>query len=377
MTAHDPSLEALALLDAAPCGLMQTRDDGTFVRVNRTFCQWVGYDAAALVGVKRFQDLLTVGGRMFYQTHWYPLLRMQLSVSEVKLDLKHADGSAMPMVLNAIRRDHAGVIVHDLAAYVARDRDRYERELVAARKRQESLVAEATRLHAEARDRAVYAEQMVGIVSHDLRNPLSAILTGAAVLGSRGLPDQQQRTLARITRAAESATALIGDLLDFTQARLSGGLSVSPVPCDLHTVIAEAVDELRLSYPDHDLGHTREGPGDAALDPNRLGQLVGNLISNAITYGAKHRPIGIHSRVVDHVATLSVHNTGTAIPPELLASLFAPMTRGAAAGSRAGSVGLGLYIVREIARAHGGDVAVTSTDTEGTTFSATFPVRPR
>lgn len=355
---------------------MQTQDDGTFIRVNRTFCQWVGYDAAALVGVRRFQDLLTVGGRMFHQTHWYPLIRMQLSVSEVKLDLKHADGTTMPMVLNAIRREVAGAIVHDLAAYVARDRDRYERELVAARKRQESLVAEANRLHAEARDRAVFAEQMIGIVSHDLRNPLSAILSGAALLSRRGLPEQQLRTVLRISRATERATGLINDLLDFTQARLGGGLPVALRACDLHGVIAEAVDELRLSYPDRDLGHAREGAGGVQADPDRLGQLVGNLVSNAIAYGATQSPIAIASRVEGEVATLSVHNAGTPIPPETRASLFAPMTRGSAAGSRAGSVGLGLYIVREIARAHGGDVSVTSSEADGTTFSTTFPVRP-
>ena len=282
--------ESEELLDTAPCGLMQTTDDGLFLRVNRTFCQWVGSSPEALVGVRRFQDLLTVGGRLFHQTHWSPLLRMQGSVSEVKLEVQHTDGSTLPMVLNAIRRTNG---VTDLAAYVARDRDRYERELVAARKRQESLVAEAKQLHAEAQDRALFAEQMIGIVSHDLRNPLSAIMTGTALLSARGLSEHQQRTLGRITRSTERATALIGDLLDFTQARLGGGLSVSREPCKLHDVIAETIEELRLAYPDREIKHVRTGDGEVRVDGHRLGQLVGNLVSNAIAYGDKGTPVTV------------------------------------------------------------------------------------
>ena len=199
-----------------------------------------------MVGKRRFQDLLTVGGRIFHQTHWAPLLQMQGSLSEVKLELVHQDGSTIPIVVNALVRDHHGACVHEVAAFVARDRDKYERELVVSRKRLEEAVAEATRLHAEAKDRAVFAEQMIGIVSHDLRNPLSAIQVGAALLARAPLADPQQRTLARITRATERARHLISDLLDFTQARLGKGLQVSVAPLDLHACVAEAVEDLGL-----------------------------------------------------------------------------------------------------------------------------------
>src|SRR5688572_29952874 len=139
--------------DSAACGLLQTSDDGTIIRVNRRFCEWVGRSASELVGV-RFQDLLTMGGRIFHQTHWAPLLRMQQSISEVKLDVVHRDGTSVPMVLNAFRHEEeGGVMVHELAAFVARDRDKYERELVLSRKRLEEL-------HEEAKDRALFAEQM-------------------------------------------------------------------------------------------------------------------------------------------------------------------------------------------------------------------------
>lgn len=368
------SQDALAVLDNAPCGLMQTSDQGTFLRVNRVFCDWLGVTAEALIGARRFQDLLTIGARLFHQTHWYPLLRMQGSVSEVKLELLHADGTRIPMVVNAIRRDQGGVMVHDLAAYVARDRDRYEVELVNARKRQESLVEEANRLHAIERDRAQFAEQMIGIVSHDLRNPLSAIMTGTALLSARGLSEHQQRTLSRITRATERATGLIGDLLDFTQARLGGGISVALVDCDLHDVIAEALEELRLAYPGRQISQATAGDGPIRADPHRLGQLLGNLVSNAIAYGDRRSPIVVTSSVDTTSARLTVHNLGVPIPDHVRASLFAPMTRGAVGGGNSRSVGLGLYIVREIARSHGGEMDVVSTSSDGTTFTATLPI---
>ncbi len=360
------SAEALALLDQAACGLLQTSDDGTFIRVNRTFCQWIGRGADELVGQRRFEDLLTTGGRIFHQTHWSPLLRMQGTISEVKLELVHGDGTVVPMVVNAIRHEHHGQIVHEVAAYVARDRDKYERELLAARK-------EATRLHAEAKDRALFAEQMIGIVSHDLRNPVSAIALTTELLGHDELSPTQRYAVAGILRAAKRATRLIGDLLDFTQARVGAGLTFVPTASDLHEVVGEALDELRLSYPDRALQHVRTGDGRCSADANRLVQVVGNLVSNAVSHGRPDTPVTVTTNGTRGDAlTLAVHNDGEAIPPALLPSLFEPMTRGTKASSGR-SVGLGLFIVREIAKAHGGAVAVCSSESEGTTFTLTLP----
>lgn len=378
MTADEQRDPVAAALDDAACGLVRTRDDGTFLRANRLFCRWVGRDADELVGRRRFQDLLTMGGRLFHQTHWSPLLRMQGSVSEVKLEVVHADGSRIPVVVNALRHQRDGEVVHDLAVLVARDRDRYEQELVRSRQRLEELVAETRRLHAEARDRAEFAEQMIGIVSHDLRNPLSAIVMGTELLQRGDLDPTRQRVVDRISSATERATRLILDLLDFTRARLGSGLSVSPAPVDLHAAVADAVDELRLAYPARTLEHERVDGGEAGCqaDVHRLAQLVGNLVSNAVAYGQRDAPITVTSLTDASQCAITVHNAGDPIPLELQPRLFQPMTRGAQAGGRARSVGLGLYIVREIMRAHGGDVSVTSTPDTGTTFRATFPRHP-
>ena len=188
---------ARAALDGAACGLLETAGDGRILFANRTFCTWVGHDEAALTG-RRLQDLLTMGGKIFHQTHWAPLLQMQGSISEVKLDVVHASGTSIPMVLNAVRRVEGDVVRHDIATFVARDRDTYERELVQSRKRLEELVAEA-------KDRALLSEQMIGIVSHDLRNPLSGISLGVELLGDLGL-DPHQRNGGSVTDGAPATS---------------------------------------------------------------------------------------------------------------------------------------------------------------------------
>jgi len=368
-----PSAEALALLDNASCGLLQTSDGGLIRRANQLFCSWIGVPREELVCKRRFQDLLTMGGRIFHQTHWVPLLRMQGTISEVKLEVLHADGSTIPMVLNAIRRDQDGEVAHEISAYVARDRDKYEKELVLARKRLEQLVAEANQVQEDAKDRAAFAEQMVGIVSHDLRNPLSSILLGASMLERSELSVAQRNGIARITRAGERANRLIADLLDFTQARLGKGLAISPAQIDLHDTVAEGVDELALLYPSRVLNHVRLGAGQCLADPSRIAQLLGNLVTNAMTYGAPKSAITVSTILDPAFFSLAVHNLGEPIPHDALPGLFDAMTRGTTAGSANRSVGLGLFIVRHIARAHGGEVSVRSTRDAGTTFTVKVP----
>jgi phosphoserine phosphatase RsbU/P len=364
-----------ALFDDAACGLARTTSEGVFMQVNTMFCTWTGYGPEELVGRLRLQDLLTMGGRIFHQTHWSPLLQMQNSISEVKLEVVHRSGKAVPMLMNAFRRTRAGVVIHDIAVYVARDRDRYERELILSQKKLEALAQESNRLHAEAKDRALFAEQMIGIVSHDLRNPLQIIQTGATLL-TRGDPSANQlRVLGRVTRAADRANRLIFDLLDFTQARLGRGLNLSRRPMNLRTTVAEAVEELRFAFPERTLLHAHQGPDGCLGDADRISQLVGNLVANAAAYGTPETAVRIATKVEGASFLVAVHNEGPAIPDETRASLFEPLVRGVGAADANRSVGLGLFIVSEIVKAHGGSVAVDSSSDQGTTFKASFPSR--
>lgn len=359
--------------DDAPCGLLTTDAKGLILVANKTFCTWIGMEKTDLERRLRLQDLFTMGGRIFHQTHWAPLLQLQGSVSEVKLEVRHRDGTVLPMILNAVRRERRGAIVHDIAMFVARDRDVYERELLSSREELKMLVHEATRLQEEAKDRALFAEQMVGIVSHDLRNPLSAIHIGILALSRGELTTHQVRVLERISRSTTRAHRLIADLLDFTAARIGNGLRVSPRPLDLHALVAEAIEDLASAYPDRRIEHRQAGTGTPCLDPDRISQLLGNLVSNAMAYGDPARQVTVSTRLEPRgAAVVEVHNFGPPIPTHALPLMFQPMVRGDVGGA-ARSVGLGLYIVSQIAEAHGGSVAALSSQDAGTTFTATFP----
>jgi sigma-B regulation protein RsbU (phosphoserine phosphatase) len=355
-----------------PCGLMVTAVDGTFLRVNGTFCKWVGLSAGELLGTRKLQDLFSMGARIFHQTHWLPMLQMQGSISEVKFDVKQQGGAVLPMLFNVIRRTTESGIFDEISAVIAEDRNKYERELLAARKRADRLVTLE-------KDRTLFAEQMIGIVSHDLRNPLSVVMTATKVLSMGGTKlsrEDADRMLSSIARAGERAQKLIDDLLDFTVARIGQGLSVTMKPIDLHEVAEKLVEEFTVAHPTRTIRHLRSGNAEVHADAHRLMQLLANLLSNALTYGDPFGTVTIISNVDRGVAQLAVHNAGPPISASALATMFEPMVRGDSDISSR-SVGLGLFIVRAIAKAHGGDVSVTSASETGTRFTLTFPTAVR
>jgi phosphoserine phosphatase RsbU/P len=238
---------------------------------------------------------------------------------------------------------------------------------VTARKRDEERLRQAGALE----------QQLIGIVSHDLRNPLNAILLGAsAVLAREGLSERDTAAVARIRSSAERAARMIRDLLDVTRARLGGGIPVSPRETDLHAVARTAVEETAVTSPDREIHLVDGAPAVGRWDPDRLAQAIANLLSNAVQYGAPRTPITVRVGTSPGEAFVSVHSEGPPIPPEVQASIFDPWERGdhgAAPGGPAQNAGLGLYIVERIAAAHGGRVAVESTPGRGTTFTLRLP----
>lgn len=387
MSTDAPSLpDPQTLFEEAPCGLVVTKEDGTILRANLTFSHWIGFSQPELCG-KRFQELLTMGGRIFHQTHWAPLMQMQGSVAEVKLDLVHRDKRTVTMLLNGVRREHASGSFYELALFGTTDRDKYERELVKARKVAEDLLREKTATETAlqnaqdelksayeiAQRRASFAEQMVAIVSHDLKNPLTAIKMASDILARGERTAKETRMLGHISQSADRAERMIADLLDFTLAKVGSGIAISPSTVDLHKVVSQSVGELRIAFPKATLLHNAIGAGRAYLDADRVQQIIGNLVANSVAYGDLQQPITITSRQEDDEASVSVHNQGPVIPQTLKATLFEPMTRGTETDSDARSVGLGLFIVREIAKAHEGHVSVDSSIESGTTFDVHFP----
>jgi len=375
-----PGLEQL--FEHAPCGHLVADASGRLLLVNATLCEWLGYDKHELLAAGGFADLLSIGGRIFHQTHIVPLLRMQGSVAEVKLDLRRKNGTLLPVIVNARELDWKGATFLHVAIFVVEDRHRYERELLLQRQRAEQLAAENARgqqeLDAErhrAEERAVFAEKLVGMVSHDIRNPLSVIQMSTVLLERSGLSAMQRQVVDRVSRAVKRVHHLVGDLLDFTQAKLGRGLQVAPEEVDLHRSVADSIADLQVANPGREIRHVQRGAQTCVADVNRILQAVGNLASNAIAHGAADRPITVVTESASQEFRISVHNHGPVIPAQQVPHLFEPMVRGADADAE-GGVGLGLFIVREIVERHHGSIHVDSTQQGGTTFVITIPCHP-
>ncbi|MGH9884132.1 MAG: hybrid sensor histidine kinase/response regulator [bacterium] len=220
-------------------------------------------------------------------------------------------------------------------------------------------------------------EMFVGILGHDLRNPLAAMVTGTQLLADRHEDDELSvRTTQRMMSAGQRMTGMIEQLLDLTRARLAGGLGFMRVRkrVDVAELVQRAVDELRPSHPTRAIDVQRHGESSSSGDPDRLLQLLSNLLANALQHGTAGTPVHVAIAGDDDAITVRIRNAGV-IPPEVLPVMFDPF-RGRTSGSRnAHGLGLGLYISREIAHAHGGEITVDTTEAAGTTLTIALPRR--
>ena len=224
-----------------------------------------------------------------------------------------------------------------------------------------------------AKKRADFEEKLIGIVSHDLRSPLNVVALSASLMLSRKKLDEvDTKTVERLRLTGQRATRLVRDLLDFTQSRLGGALPVTRRPTDLHVIASHVLEESETNAPGRPIKHEQSGSGAGKWDADRMAQMMMNLVSNAISYSPANSPITIRTKGEPDSVTVEVHNVGEPIPTELLTVIFEPMRRGAQTqGDR--SVGLGLYIVKDIVDAHQGTIEVRSSAEEGTSFVMKLP----
>jgi sigma-B regulation protein RsbU (phosphoserine phosphatase) len=238
------------------------------------------------------------------------------------------------------------------------------RDVTAERRAQEAL-----------RRQAEFEQQLIGIVSHDLRNPLNVILLAAGRLARmEELGASASKNSVRIQNAAERAARMVSDLLDFTQARLGGGIRIEPRPTDWHELLSSVIDEVEAAEPGRELELTHSGEGQGEWDHDRLVQVVQNLLTNALKYSPPDSKVSVVSAVHEDHVSLLVQNYGRPIPADKLATLFEPFQRAVAQVDKVSrSVGLGLYIVRQVVEAHEGSVTVESTAQHGTIFRVRLP----
>jgi signal transduction histidine kinase len=215
-------------------------------------------------------------------------------------------------------------------------------------------------------------ERVLGVVGHDLRNPLNAITVSAATLLRRELDDEVARSVRRIQTSARRMERLITQLLEFAQARHGGGIPVHARATDLVAVTRTVLDELAAANDGRSLLLHAEADVTGEWDPDLLGEALSNVVGNAVQHGTGD--VHVHLHADGEEVVLEIHNDGPPIPGDVLPQLFDPFRRGTAPeAERSRSVGLGLFITREIVRAHRGAIEVRSTEAEGTTAVVRLP----
>lgn len=236
----------------------------------------------------------------------------------------------------------------------------------------DDALAEEVRLHARRSEAA--NDLFIGAVAHDIRNPLGTILHCAEYLVLSGRCERAD--LAPVTDAAHRIQAIVEQTIDYTTTHRAESLPLKLAPCSLLSVAGKVVQETQVRHPDQPISLAAHGIPQGRWDAGRLAQVLSNLLENAIVYGKRGAAITVRVWPEDGLGCCSVHNLGAPIPAAEQDRIFDALVQGKAAGPERrlrGGLGLGLYICREIVRAHGGTIAVESSAAQGTAFTVRLP----
>jgi PAS domain S-box-containing protein len=235
-------------------------------------------------------------------------------------------------------------------------------------------ISESKRAEEEREATLRFAEQFIGILGHDLRNPINAVQMAAELLERKAeSAGDRQRLVGRIKASTRRMSNMVTHLLDLTRVRLGTGLSIERTAMNLSHVVTATVEELRLVYPSSTIACACEAAVEGSWDADRLAQVVSNLVGNALQHGDRTAPVEVRLTATEAGAVLEVQNYGSPIAPDLLPHIFDPYRQGQPRRGKPNGLGLGLFITQEIAHAHGGRIDVRSTAAEGTRFVVTLP----
>ena len=357
------------LYENAPCGYISTRPDGTLIKVNQTFLSWTGYSREELLAGKRLVDMLSIGGKIFHETHLAPLLRMQGFVNELQLELVLKDGHHLPILLNAVqKRDAAGnPLVHRITVFNITDRKKYERELLLARQKAE----QATQAKAD----------FLSMVSHEIRTPLNAIIGTASLLQRTPLTAQQQRYIRILRSSSDNLLSLLNAILDFSKIE-AGKVALEERDFEPRSLVHSILFGLEVKAEEKSLAIRLELderlPTFLRGDSIKIGQVLTNLVSNAIKFTSQGSvTLALRVRELDaETVTLDfrVTDTGIGIAQEHLQRIFEEFTQAHYdINTKYGGTGLGLAICQRLLALHGSRLSVESTPGRGSSFF--FPLR--
>lgn len=352
------------LLDEAPCGFVSLTDKGTIVLVNATLARLLDYDARELEGT-HVEHIFTKPTKIFFQTHVFPMLRLQPNAYELYITLKTRGGSAVHALANASKRERDGAEHVDVVLMRILEREKYEQELLRAKRAAE----DANRAKVE------FLSQM----SHDLRTPLNAVngYADLLLLGVRGpLNAEQRKDIERIKNAGGFLLGLINDVLAFARLEL-GKAELHIKPVKLEDVLVLTEELLAERFREAGVVYMRASLPDGLIvsaDPDRLQQILINLLVNASKFTPAAGRVTVSAARAGDRVSIKVSDTGRGIPRERLDDIFTPFKQvDPQADKKKGGVGLGLAIGRELARSMDGDLTVASEVGRGSEFTVVLP----
>lgn len=368
------------LFENAPCGYVITDADGRIIRANATFCALSGRTPEGLYG-STFAGLLTVAGRIYYDTHVRPLLAMQGFVREIAFDLKVPEPrKTLSVVLNATLSFDPQGRPHRLRILVfdASDRRQYERELLLAR-RSADEARETERFAREQAERASRAkDDFLALVSHELRTPLSAILSWTQLLRrARDDAGKLEQGLAVIERNTRLQVRLVEDLLDMSRM-VAGKLRMDVQSVCLAQAIEAAIETITPSAQARQIRLQKilDSTVRVSGDSGRLQQVFWNLLSNAIKFTPKDGSVRVIMHRVNSHIEVCVVDSGQGMSAEFIAHAFERFRQSGTTGARETSgLGLGLSIVKYLVEMHGGSIdAHSEGEGRGSTFIVKLPL---
>jgi signal transduction histidine kinase len=308
-----------------------------------------------------------IGGGEGARGHAHHRLEQRYTLAEELREMAHLRMVFVEMCTRAglVLEGHESQLVHAVFD---------ETMITAAVEMDKSIQAD---LHRDIATRELFS----AILGHDLRTPLTGImLTSSKLLRRAQIPEDLRKDYQRVASNAERMKRLIDDLLDLARARAHGNsIPIARQPADLHAICEQIIDEVRLVSPQSTISFQSPDTVPGEWDPDRLGQLIQNLLRNAIDYSPPHSPVQIELREQAQAVEIVVHNLGPPIRPELLSTIFDPFSQGEPGKQLAPhskGIGLGLFIAKLIAESHGGSIHVTSEQDAGTTFVVSLPRSP-
>jgi PAS domain S-box-containing protein len=434
-TASGRTFDAGGLVDDLPCGIVSFDDSGRIVFTNASLRAMLGYEATELEGV-HVERILTVAGRIFYQTHFFPLLRLHGSVREVFLLLRTKSGSELGTLANATRTVRDGESRIDCVLMEVHERRKYEEELLRARQaadraneemaaharaleaaldrereqaleidlqtqhtqdqaaeleaQQEELQAaydqllarrdelEAARAAADDANRA--KSQFLTTMSHELRTPLNAIGGYAQLMEMEvhgPVTEKQRESLKRIMSGQQHLLRLVNAVLDLARIE-AGRVEYRLEAVEVEAMVASVAPMVEPQLAERQLTLNRSiDPGLCVrADREKAQQVLINLLTNAVKFTAEGGRVSVQARVAESSrrVLIEVSDTGIGIPPEQLARVFEPFVQVPShARQENEGTGLGLAISRDLARGMGGELLASSSPGVGSTFTLALP----